>query len=181
MRKLPPAAADGAGNIVVVGETVESTTSVAIESQQFATPRPFERFNFLAWFAANGTFERLRFYDGTGGGDVAFAPNGNLYFIAGGSSRPFAFAPEMLGYYQSFVELTLAGDLVRSHNLSPHLVPSAPDGFYLLQMPRVDVRSGHLAITGTIYPWQAFPPGVFVPTDPNLTSLVQGFAARFGP
>jgi hypothetical protein len=31
------------------------------------------------------------------------------------------------------------------------------------------------------YPWQAFPPGVFVPTDPNLTNLVQGFAARFGP
>jgi hypothetical protein len=130
-------AADAAGKLVVVGETLQSTTSVSIQSQQLATPRPFESFTFLAWFGANGSFERLRFYDGAGSADVAFAPNGNLYFIAGGSTRPFSFAPEILGHYESFAELTPTGDLVRSHNLSPHLLPGAPDGFYLLQMPRV--------------------------------------------
>ncbi len=174
-------AADSAGKIVAVGEMPENATAVAIGSQQFAPPRPYERFSFLAWFGADGSFERLRFYDGSGGGDIAFAPNGNLYLIAGGSTRPFAFAPDTLGYYESFAELTPSGDLLRIHNLSPHLLPAAPDGFYLLQSPRVAVRPGQVAITGTLYPWQGFPPGVFVPSDPNLVSLVQGFAARFNP
>jgi hypothetical protein len=32
-----------------------------------------------------------------------------------------------------------------------------------------------------MYPWQLFPPGVFVPSDPSEASLVEGFAARFNP